>query len=148
MNDHHGALRQRWRIVSDLGQEKRVAQAVRDLAMTLDFSLERSEDMASAVAEACLNAMEHGNEGESAKHVTVDLLAADDLMRIRVFDEGTGFAREQVPYKRTDLMKDSPRGWGIPLICGLTDDWDVGRTSEGFYIELTFRQTGKRGELQ
>ena len=48
-------------IPSELGYERVVREAAASFAHRLGFATERVEDLKTAVSEACLNAIEHGN---------------------------------------------------------------------------------------
>ena len=47
---------------SELGFEKVAMNTAASMAELMGFSKERIDDLKTAVAEACINAMEHGNE--------------------------------------------------------------------------------------
>jgi len=64
------------------------------------------------VEEALANAVEHGNQGDPARTVRVELAADGDRCRIRVYDEGNGFRPEQVKDPEPEQMG----GRGICLI--------------------------------
>jgi serine/threonine-protein kinase RsbW len=50
-----------------------------------------------AIEEALVNAVKHGNRGDSAKLVRVRYQAAEDQFMIEIEDEGPGFRPEEVP---------------------------------------------------
>ena len=62
--------------------------------------------------EAANNAISHGNDGDPAKHVTIEMSVSDDRVEIDVEDEGTGFDYTHVkdPRKVENLLRDSGRG--------------------------------------
>ncbi len=53
---------------------------------------ERIEDLKTAVSEACLNAMEHGNKGRPDARVVVTMYLGDKDFKVSVMDEGDGIA--------------------------------------------------------
>jgi serine/threonine-protein kinase RsbW len=65
-----------------------------------------------AVREAVANAIKHGNRQDAAKRVDVELSFDDGFVDIRVADQGTGFAPEEVrdPLAPENLFKTSGRG--------------------------------------
>ena len=51
---------------------------------------ERIEDLKTVVAEAALNAMQHGNQGRADAKVKVSLQCKNNALVVRVMDEGIG----------------------------------------------------------
>jgi len=125
----------RWRIPSVWGEEKRVLAGVRALALACGFSESRAEEMASAVAEACLNAAEHGNGMDPARFIRVEYRFADAAARIRVYDDGEGFAENAA---RPAAGGGDGRGWGLRLMRGLADEVRFFRGEQGHCAELRF----------
>jgi len=109
---------------SRLGYEKVAMNAAANVAKLMGFDEERVEDLKTAVAEACINAMEHGNKLDDALSVGVTLFMGTDSLEVRVVDRGSG-----APVTRTapDIDKkmhgdESPRGMGMFLIQALVDE--------------------------
>lgn len=88
-----------------------------------------------AVRECVINAIKHGNQSDTAKHVFVEFetLVRDDVpeMAIRVRDQGQGFDPEALanPLEPENLLKASGRG--IFLIRNFMDDVRLQRAPEG-----------------
>jgi len=82
------------------------------------------ENTALAVREAAANAIEHGNGPDSGAKVEIRILMENDLLTVRVKDNGTGFKPESVadPLAPENLLK--PRGRGIFLIRQFMDEVD------------------------
>src|ERR1700761_5491674 len=78
------------RLPSELGFEKVAMSTAAGMAALMGFSQDRIEDLKTAVAEACINAMEHGNHLSETHRVGVELSTTDDELEVRVSDEGTG----------------------------------------------------------
>ena len=57
-----------------LGSEKIAMEKVTSVAKSMGFENERIEDLKTATAEACTNAMEHGNNFDQSTTVGVILL--------------------------------------------------------------------------
>ena len=88
-----------------------------------------------AVRESVINAIKHGNQSDTAKHVFVDFatIARDqgrELM-IRVRDEGEGFDPETIanPLDPENVLKGSSRG--LFLVRSFMDDVRLQRAPEG-----------------
>jgi serine/threonine-protein kinase RsbW len=60
------------------------------LARIAGLGKERIDDLKTAVSEACLNAIEHGNEGRTDARVVVTMNFKDDSFSVSVMDEGKG----------------------------------------------------------
>jgi len=114
-------------LASDPGNERealaRVAEAVVDLGLTAD-QLER---LKTAVAEATMNAIEHGNANRH--DVPVDVTVHDEGTQIAVTVTDHGGALGEVGTTHPDLeLKlaglQTPRGWGLFLIENMVDEVD------------------------
>jgi serine/threonine-protein kinase RsbW len=88
-----------------------------------------------AIRESVINAIKHGNQNDTGKHVFVEFEtnAHDDRaeLTIRVRDQGPGFDPEEVadPLAPENLLKSSGRG--IFLIRSFMDDVTLQRAPEG-----------------
>src|SRR6476661_4854480 len=85
---------------STLGYEKVARSAAEAVALEMGFSPDRIEDLKTAVAEACGNAIEHGNKENKTASVTVLLTAAPSQLEIKVADEGSEPLPDTVPDPR------------------------------------------------
>ena len=117
-------------IPSNPGSEKEAMDSAARVAREMGFSEDRVQDLMTAVSEACINAMEHGNRMNSKAMVGVRLKAEDTRLEVSVQDEGAreGFEAAMETTGKPDMaMKiegtdDSTRGWGIFLINQLMDE--------------------------
>lgn len=112
---------------SVLGYEKIARGAAEALAEEMEFSPERIEDLKTAVAEACMNAIEHGNNLERAINVTVVMTITPDKLEVRVADVG----RQPVPDELPAPGSGDMRGWGMFLIKSLVDEMEITRLPDG-----------------
>ncbi len=69
-----------------------------------------------ALEEALVNAVKHGNRGDSTKTVQVDYHASDEQFAIEIQDEGPGFRPECVPNPLDPQNLDRPSGRGLLLM--------------------------------
>ena len=131
------------RLPSKLGFEKVAMNTAAGVAQLMGFSLDRIEDLKTAVAEACINAIEHGNGMDESLRVGVQLSATDTELEVRVSDEGKG-AEAHSPglpdIDRKMLGEEDPRGMGIFLIQALVDEaeWHSGPPGKSF-VRLLIR---------
>ncbi|UVI29856.1 ATP-binding SpoIIE family protein phosphatase [Paenibacillus spongiae] len=132
---------QEWLLRSRMGSERGVAEQIGSFITKFWPETNLHEDVQSAVAEAIMNAMEHGNKLDPMAQVTVQAQIGSLLAVIRVYDEGGGYF-PHVSRDEKEMAKkresDDPRGWGLVIIDSLSDYWATGRDERGFYMELYF----------
>jgi serine/threonine-protein kinase RsbW len=109
---------------NQLGYERVAMGAAAAFAESIGFLPERVEDLKTAVAEACINAVRHGNQDRQNTRVIVKMSFREGILAISVFDEGSGF--ESLP-KDPDIVRimdnlDPPVGFGIFLMKKLMDE--------------------------
>ena len=88
----------------------------------------RLERLKTAVAEATMNAMEHGNEYREELPVSVRVLASDTAWSVHITDHGGGadIPEAETPDLEAKLAgEQTPRGWGLFLIKNMVDDLRV-----------------------
>ena len=109
---------------SRLGYEKVAMNAAASVAKLMGFDEERVEDLKTAVAEACINAMEHGNKLNESLSVGVILSMGDDSLEVRVVDNGSGAPATKTTPDIDKKMRgeESSRGMGMFLIQALVDE--------------------------
>jgi len=93
--------------------------------------------MKSAVAEACTNAIEHGNKMDASMKVGISLTVDKGRLQVAVQDEGAGIGRVPAPNIDSKIEgKSDPRGWGIFLIKSLMDEVTFESTPEGNVVKM------------
>ncbi|HEY5328739.1 MAG TPA: ATP-binding protein [Acidobacteriaceae bacterium] len=130
------------RLPSELGFEKVALSTAASMARLMGFSDDRIEDLKTAVAEACINAIEHGNQLDSSLSIGVVLSQTDDELEVKVMDEGAGVT-EHPSHPDMDLKmlgEEDPRGMGMFLIQALVDEaeWHQGPPGKSF-VRLVIR---------
>lgn len=119
-------------IPSILGFERVAMDFTGAVAKMMHFPEERIEDLKTAVAEACLNAIEHGNKLNSTTKVGITLTLHDSKLQVAVTDQGSGVGAVDTPSIDTKIEGEtSPRGWGIFLIKNLVDEVQFETAPEG-----------------
>ena len=73
-----------------LGYERIARACSASFAKMVGFDPDRIEDLKTAVAEACINAMQHGNKGRKDARVVVKMNFNDDTFTVSVLDQGDG----------------------------------------------------------
>ena len=131
------------RLPSRMGFEKVAMSTAASVAKLMGFPEDRVEDLKTAVAEACINAIEHGNRMNEKLSVGVVLSAGDDELEVKVIDDGKGMNKTQA---KPDIDKkmhgeEYPRGMGMFLIQALVDEaeWVAGTDGKSSYVRLVIR---------
>lgn len=109
-------------IPNELGYEKIARAVVENAARRMGFSAEKIEDLKTAVAEACTNAIEYGNAPGIQTQVWV--LLSTDPRSISVQIEDTGHTPIPIPLPDTPLENDR-RCLGLYLMQTLMDEVKV-----------------------
>jgi serine phosphatase RsbU (regulator of sigma subunit)/anti-sigma regulatory factor (Ser/Thr protein kinase) len=126
-------------VPSERGNERMVMERVADAVLALDLPPARLERLKTAVAEATMNAMEHGNGYRSEVPVSIKVLASHAALSVRITDRGGGrpIPQAEVPDLDAKLAgEQSPRGWGLFLIKNMVDDVHVTSDDTHHTVEL------------
>ena len=120
-------------IPNKFGSEKIVMEQVATLAKKIGFSDDRIEDLKTAVSEACLNAIEHGNEMNATTKVGISLSVNGTKMKVAVEDNGNGIGEKRNEPNIDNKINgtETPRGWGLFLIKSLMDDIEFKPKADG-----------------
>ena len=118
---------------NQLGYERIAMASAATFAKMVGFSTERIEDLKTIVAEAAINAMQHGNKQRPDARVTISMSFKEDSIQIAVIDQGEGF-KAFLPDPNIERIVnelDPPIGFGTFLIRQLADQVDVDKTPDG-----------------
>src|SRR5215207_11457390 len=125
------------------GNERLAMEKVAGAIEELRPSEQRLERLKTAVAEATMNAMEHGNKYRVEVPVEVQVEVADRDLVVRITDRGSGLPPSQgedAPDLEAKLGgSQTPRGWGMFLIARMVDEVRVSGNSDYHTIELVIR---------
>jgi serine/threonine-protein kinase RsbW len=134
------------RMPSRMGFEKVAMSTASSVAKLMGFRDERIEDLKTAVAEACINAIEHGNRLNEKLSVGVVLSASADRLEVKVTDDGKGAKTQFGELHKPDIDRkmhgeEDPRGMGMFLIQALMDEaeWVAGTDGNSSYVRLVIR---------
>jgi serine/threonine-protein kinase RsbW len=126
-------------IPSEPGNERRATEEVARAVSGLGLSERTLERLKTAVAEATMNAMEHGNHYRAEVPVVIEVSASDAELSIKITDEGSGppaFHSERPDLEAKLEGMQTPRGWGLFLIKNMVDDMNVTGDEHHHTIEL------------
>lgn len=101
----------------------RVREEAFQRALRAGFPASEAEDVALAVHEAVINAIEHGNQSDPSRVVAVTFVDDSSALVIEVCDEGSASGSD--PSGGPLPSAGAARGRGIPLMRALMDDVEL-----------------------
>lgn len=129
---------------SKLGNERVAMQRVAVAAQPLKLDARRLEGLQTAVSEAIMNAIEHGNQGNPALPVSVRMETSPDRVTVHITDRGSAGATlrdAELPDLQAKLQGlQTPRGWGLFLMRNLVDELHVSADGLSHTVELVVRR--------
>lgn len=128
---------------SEPGNERIISEQVATVIADSrpDLPARRLERLKTAVAEATMNAIEHGNRFRPEMPVSIQVLASEAALAVRITDHGQG-ASQPIPTPETPDLEaklaglQTPRGWGLFLIEKMVDEMHVTSDEDHHTIEL------------
>ena len=117
-----------FQLPSTPGGERQAVEIVAEAVTELNLSSARLDKLKTAVAEATMNAIEHGNDNKPELPVSIIVFATEDKLTVSITDLG---GDQITPERATPdleaklLGQESPRGWGLFLIKNMVDDMKI-----------------------
>ncbi len=131
------------------GNERLALARVADSVAALDLPPARLDRLKTAVAEATMNAIEHGNDSRPELAVDIEVIQSGAEIIVTISDRGglrqAGRAESlaEVPDLARKLSGEQrPGGWGLFLIRHMVDAVDVTTEGERHAVRLTMRTGG------
>ena len=127
------------------GNERLAIQKVSEAVQDLGLSSSRLEKLRTAVGEATMNAMEHGNQYQEDLPVHIRLQASNEKLSVFISDHGGGQRIPEAAAPDLEAKLDglqSPRGWGLFLIQNMVDDLKVTSDETHHTVELILHLEG------
>jgi len=140
-----GVVLDEFDIPSEVGNERAALERVEQAVRGIKLEARRLENLKTAVAEATMNAMEHGNGFDPELPVHVRAVQADGAIRVSITDHGgaRGIGDAPEPDLEAKLAGDqTPRGWGLFLIRNMVDEMHVSGDEHHHTVELVLRTDG------
>lgn len=129
-----------WTLVSEPGNERLAMEQVAGVVQSLGLSTRRLEQLKTAVAEATMNAMEHGNSYRSDRPVSIQVRVSGNVLSVCIEDRGGTRqlpVESPVPDIEAKLAElQTPRGWGLFLIKNMVDEVHVTNDVSEHIVEL------------
>jgi serine phosphatase RsbU (regulator of sigma subunit)/anti-sigma regulatory factor (Ser/Thr protein kinase) len=140
-----GAVDLTFSLPSEPGNERQASEQVAEAVAGLGLEPARLERLKTAVSEAVMNAIEHGNESNPELPVEVGVHMRAGELLVRITDEG---GDREIPDAETPDLEakleglQKPRGWGLFLIKNMVDDVRVSNDGRRHTIELVMQLEG------
>src|ERR1039458_883483 len=133
------------RIPSAPGNEREAMRLLTEAVAPLAIAPARLERLKTAVAEATMNAMEHGNGYRDEFDVRLVVTAGDRELVVAIVDHGGD--RQIAPATLPDIDaklegRQSPRGWGLFLIEKMVDELRQSSNGTDHTVELVMHLEG------
>jgi len=128
---------------NSIGYERIAMSSLASFAAMYGFPMGRIEDLKTVVAEAAINAMQHGNKWRPDTEVHIVFNYFDDAIQIFVTDQGEGIkeALPQPDIERIVNELDPPVGFGIYLIRKLADEVEFNaHTDNGHCLKMVIKK--------
>jgi serine phosphatase RsbU (regulator of sigma subunit)/anti-sigma regulatory factor (Ser/Thr protein kinase) len=124
------------------GNERIALQRVSAIVAPLGLAEPNLKRLETAVGEATMNAMEHGNKYDAERPVLVRVFTDPDRVTVEIVDQGdaTPDREAEIPDLEAKLAGlQTPRGWGLFLIKSMVDEArEITREGE-HVVELVMR---------
>jgi anti-sigma regulatory factor (Ser/Thr protein kinase) len=126
-------------VASEPGNERLAIDQVAEAVAGLGLDGPRLERLKTAVGEATMNAIEHGNNNRPELPVNVTVVADDADVKVRITDQG---GERPLPEVETPDLEaklaglQTPRGWGLFLIQNMVDALNTAVDEHHHTIEL------------
>jgi serine phosphatase RsbU (regulator of sigma subunit)/anti-sigma regulatory factor (Ser/Thr protein kinase) len=141
----NGTVLAEFELASEPGNEREAIARVEAAVAGSGLEQARLDRLKTAVGEATMNAMEHGNEYRADRPVSIRVLGSADSLRVQVSDLGgvTELPEPEVPDLEAKLAgRQKPRGWGLFLIEQMVDEAHVTGDEGRRTLELVVRLQG------
>jgi anti-sigma regulatory factor (Ser/Thr protein kinase) len=133
-------------VPSEPGNERRAMEVVAGAVKGVGLTEQRLERLKTAVGEATMNAMEHGNGYRPEVPVKIRVLSSEADLSVRITDQGGSPVPDpdkEVPDLEAKLEGlQTPRGWGLFLIKNMVDEMHVTSDESHHTIELVMHLEG------
>jgi len=129
-------------LTNQIGYERIAMACSASFAEMFGFPKDRIEDLKTIVAEASINAMQHGNKGREDAKVIVSMNYQNNTIRVWVRDEGEGI-KEKPPNPDIEKIIEADEalsGFGLFLIEQLADQVEYKESADkGHVVEMALK---------
>jgi serine/threonine-protein kinase RsbW len=123
-------------IKSDKSELKKVEKFVTDVFREFNLTRNNFNKTLLCISEAVINSIEHGNQFDRKKSVTIQMECNKDELHVEIYDEGEGFDLSNVenPTKRENIKRESGRG--IYIIKSLSDSLQYNKKGNSVQLKI------------
>ena len=134
-------------LCNQLGYERIAMECSASFAKIFGCPADRIEDLKTVVAEAAMNAIQHGNRGRANAKVKIFLDFKDDTINVAVIDEGEGISKFPPKPDITRIIDniDPPIGIGLFLIKQLADQVEFNQRTDGGHVVRMAIKISRKG---
>jgi serine phosphatase RsbU (regulator of sigma subunit)/anti-sigma regulatory factor (Ser/Thr protein kinase) len=131
------------------GNERQAMEKVTQSLLDFELPKAQLERLKTAVSEATMNAMEHGNHYREDLSVDIEVLLRPEAVKVLITDHG---GQQDFPLAETPNLEakleglQSPRGWGLFLIKNMVDDMQVTTDKDHHTMALILKRQGENHE--
>jgi serine/threonine-protein kinase RsbW len=125
------------RIESEISNIRIVENAIDDAISEIGISKENYGKILVSTLEAVNNAILHGNRSNPSKKVDILISYKEEVLKIKISDEGTGFKPEEVPDPTFPENLEALNGRGVFLMMKLADN--IKYSKKGNTVTMTFK---------
>jgi serine phosphatase RsbU (regulator of sigma subunit)/anti-sigma regulatory factor (Ser/Thr protein kinase) len=147
-NNHNRRILSDFTLPSEPGNERRAMEEVARAVSGLGLPERTLDRLKTAVAEATMNAMEHGNRYNPNVPVKIQVWLLEERLLVRIIDRGSApppSSTTEVPDLEAKLVgTQTQRGWGLFVIQNMVDEVRVSGNPDHHTIELVMHL--ERGE--
>ncbi len=134
-------------VPSEPGNERVALREVAAVAADRGLTPDQMERLKTAVAEATMNAIEHGNENRPEVPVDITVLRTTGAIAVTITDRG-GDRADLAPRETPDIElklrgEQRPRGWGLFLVQAMVDGMEVSTHGTLHTVRLTMHTDGQ-----
>jgi serine/threonine-protein kinase RsbW len=116
---------------------KQVEKVIDEIKNELGVSLDSYGKILVSTLEGANNAITHGNKSDPGKFVKIEIHYFNDVLKIKITDEGDGFNPENLP-DPTDRDKiELLNGRGVYIMSQLADE--IGYNEKGNEVTMIFK---------
>jgi anti-sigma regulatory factor (Ser/Thr protein kinase) len=135
----------RFSLPSEPGNEREAMQRVVTAIQPLHLPAKQIDRLKTAVAEATMNAIEHGNKNRPELSVDIEVAATKENLIVQITDRGSVPVPDPIaPDLEAKLAgQQSPRGWGLFLIEKMVDEMHVYGDAQHHTLELIVHLNGE-----
>lgn len=125
------------KIESKIANLRIVEKAIDEVTNEIGISHDNYGKILVSALEAVNNAILHGNQSDPEKFVELEIVFKDNVLKIKVMDEGSGFRPGDVPDPTIAENLEVLNGRGVYLMSRLADK--IKYSKKGNAVTMTFK---------